>query len=286
MMQVVISAKFECPSCGQRYLIELPDQDEEFSCRACGATFPVAKKQPHAAPLMKHSEPVSRPSHPHSFAEGDSDLTAAREMARPTMTDHFFSHLFRLGKISAILLAVLCLLAMIASIAASFWFSTTPIEAPTYPDVVYPDAWRDEEMPNPLDLRERRLLEDAYGDHVAGIVKSHGLLISDYVELMRLLSHYQDENRPSFLEGLDHVLRDRAIAAQKDSQKTPTASEATNRYRDIYNTTHQNHLFDDEKTDNARYLAVAAAFVLGFMFFLMLIVSALLRIVKNTHKAA
>ena len=230
---------------------------------------------------MEHPAPEGGPSYPHSFAEGDFDLTAARKMARPKIADYFHSLLFRLGKISASLLAVLCLLAMIASIAALLWVTTTSIEAPTYADVVYADEWRDEEMPNPLDLRQRRLLEDKYGDLVGNIVKSHGLLNSDYVELMRLLSHYQDENRPSFLEGLDHVLRDRAIAAQKDPQKTLTASEAANRYIEIYNTTNQNHLFEDEKTDNARYMAIAAAFVFCFMFFLMLIVCALLRIEMN-----
>jgi hypothetical protein len=284
-MQVAISAKFECPSCGQRYMIELPDQDEEFSCRACGATFPVAKKQLHAAPPMEHSEPTSRPSHPHSLAKGDSNLKAAREMARPTMTDHFFSFLFRLGKISASLLAVLCLLALFASIAISYWVSTTPIEAPTYSDVVYPDEWRDEEMPNPLDLRQRRLLEDKYGGHVASIVKSHGLPDSDYVELMRLLSHHQDENRPSFLEGLENVLRDRSIAAKKNSQNTPSPSEAVTRYISIYSNMMQENMFDEDKTENIRLAAIAIGFVICFIFFLMLVVSALLRIEKNTRKA-
>ncbi|MFN6016824.1 MAG: hypothetical protein ACK49N_04540 [Verrucomicrobiota bacterium] len=287
-MDNAFSEKIECPNCGQCDLVELVDQDQSYACRVCSTTFTTESKA-----LLESSTPVENPksahglSHQHPFTKGRAATMGSmgkNKPVRPTAADQFIDLLFRFGKTFASVLAVLFLLAMIASMAASLWVSTASIEAPTYPDVVYADEWRDEEMPNPLDLRQRRLLEAAYSDRVSNIVKSHGLLNSDYVELMRLLSHYQDENRPSFLEGLDRVLRDRAIAAQKNPQNTPSPSEATARYISIYGATMQGHMFDEDKAENIRWAAIAVGFVACVMFFLMLMVSALLRIEKNTRK--
>jgi hypothetical protein len=279
IMKITSSEKIAYSCRGQHYLIDLTDQDQEFACSVCGAAFTVAKKRVFVLPPDQH--PVSK-------SQSDSIASArTKDSDRFTIPDRFIGILFRLGKAFASLLGVGSLLAAIASIGVFAWNLRTEITVPAYSDLVASQKSVGEAgWSNAIEFDQRMALEKKHGEHVADLVKHHGFARDDYDVLMRMLSHIQEENRSAFVEGLEKLLLDRSVAAEKDPKNTPSAEEVAAMYIEVFGSVVTQYESDEKQSQTTRWIALGAAFMFCFMLSMMLIVTAMLRIEKNTRKAA
>lgn len=126
--------KIECPACGQHYSIELTDKRQDVTCQVCAAVFTVEsipENPPDAGqqPSKANVKPASGPR----ASIGLSDPKASsitKGSARLSILDRFMGLLFRFGKTFAGILAVLCLLAIFASIGVFVWNLHTSLNVP------------------------------------------------------------------------------------------------------------------------------------------------------------
>ncbi len=278
-----------CPSCGQRYSVELTDSEQDITCSVCQTQFTVAKiidPKPIAPSIMfSVNPPATQPLHSDKNSGGDSSSTINQQQ-KINLLDRFMALLFRFGKSFASLLAVLCLLATVASLAVFAWNLHTSMKIPTYSDIAPTESsGASSEANNTQQLDERRALEKEFGDQVAALVKNHHFDQTDYDHLMSMIASVEEKSRQKFLDGLEKALKHRDQAAESNPKEVLSAQDTAMRYRMAFGRAESEYESKKITAKSTRWFALGAAFVSCFMLFMMLIVPALLRIEENTRRA-
>jgi hypothetical protein len=255
-----------CPSCGQRYSVELSDSEQDLTCSVCHSQFTVAKitDPKPTAPSIKFSvtPPATQPLHSDKNNSGDSSSTINQKQ-KINLLDRFMALLFRFGKSFASLLAVLCLLATVASLAVFTWNLHTSMKIPTYSDIS-PTASNGQasESNNTQQLDERRALEKKYGDQVASLVKNHQFDQTDYDPLMSMVASVEEKSRQKFLNGLEKALKQRDQAAESNPKEVLAAQDTAMRYRMAFSRAESEYESKKITAKSTRWFALGATFVL------------------------
>ena len=285
-MQDPAVEKIECPSCGQHYSIEVKDRQQDVTCQVCNAVFTVDKiaddpPKPET-PSPKVTFKVAPRGTGSSSPPGSAAPSGMKANARPSILDRFMGCLFRFGKTFAGILALLCLLAIIASSGVFVWNLHTGLDVPTYADIAPSTATYD--SPDTGELDTRRAIEKQYGDRVAAIVKDYKFEEDDYYAILSVLSDVDPDNWNAFLKGLEKTLKSRAKAAKDDPEGTPEVKRTTGLYMTAFSSAESRYESDRQKAKTTRLFALGAVFVSCFMLFMMLVIPALLRIEENTRR--
>lgn len=280
----------QCPSCGQSYSIEASDSDRDITCQVCKSVFTVsniAKEAPVAKAPSSPPPPIVDPSAAHPAVH--QGLPSSSRMARATtvsLLDRFMALLFRFGKTFASLLAVLCLLSVIASIAVFAFNIRTGMKVPTYDQIAGDRNADNEDTPtNTTDLEERRAIEKKFGDRVVDIIRNHKFDQDDYDVFIGFIQSTQPDHRQRYLSGLEKALESRDEAARENKHKALAANVVVGAYTDDFRNAEATYEAEKEEAKATRWAALGAVFVSCFMLFMMLIVPALLRIEENTRRA-
>jgi hypothetical protein len=281
--------KISCPSCGQRYTVELSEEKLEVTCSACHAVFIVTKTEDHMSsthsPAISSSTAKTQPIGPQSLPSQRPSSTL-NQKAKMKILDRFMALLFRFGKSFASLLAVLCLLSVFASLAVFAWTLRTSMKVPSYSDIAPTgNNGQSSESNNTQELDERRALEKKFGDQVADLVKKHQFDQTDYDPLMNMVASVDEKRRQKFLNGLEDALKQRAKAAEMSPKEALTVRDTAISYRMAFGRAESEYESKKIAAKSTRLFALGATFVSCFMLFLMLIVPALLRIEENTRRA-
>jgi hypothetical protein len=274
--------KIECPSCGQHYSIELTDKEQDVTCSVCNAVFTAARIDEDApsSPAPPRSTPQTKPL-PRPYIS-----SVTRSSASVPILDRFMGILFRFGKTFAGLLAVLCLLSVIASIGFFVWNLRTSMEIPTYTEIASMVSENDTDAPVSTEsLDERRAIEKKFGDRVVEIIKEHKFVQEDYDELIELIQDIEENNRSKYLNGLETALEDRNAAARNSKGEILPVLHVARLFTAFFTEAEDGHSARKEEAKTKRYAALGAVFVSCFMLFMMLIIPALLRIEENTRKS-
>jgi hypothetical protein len=271
--------KIECPSCGQRYTVEITHEDQDITCQACHAVFTVARVPESQVSAKKSMQPSSINNKPLSPSKNPKISVS--------FLDRFISLLFRFGKSFAGLLALLCLLAALISIGVFAWNLHSNFEVPIYTDIA-PSASNQTNgsSQDTSELDEKRKIEKKYGDEVAKIIKDYKFAENDYYTILSMVQSMQNDNRARFLNGLEDVLSSHAEAVANDAKNTSSVQSIAGRYAHAFSSAERSHESKIQSAKATRWYALGAAFIFCFMLFMMLAIPALLKIEENTRKIA
>ena len=280
--------KISCPTCGQRYSLELTEQELEVTCSSCHAVFTVTKSADHPPSTNTATTstlPTKKQSIGRQILPSQRPPSTIKQTPKVAILDRFMAILFRFGKSFASLLAVVCLLGVFASLAVFAWNLRANMKVPTYSDIAPTEnGSQASESNNTQQLDERRALEKQFGDQVATLVKKHQFDQTDYDQIMSMVSSIEEERREKFLDGLETILQQRDKAAESNPKESTVQNTAI-LYRMAFGRAESEYESKKNTAKSTRLFALGAAFVSCFMLFLMLIVPALLRIEENTRRA-
>jgi hypothetical protein len=239
-------------------------------------------KIPESVPTASNQATVKASPSP---TKPPASLLGNKVSTGSSLLDRFMALLFRFGKTFASLLAVLCLLAVFASIAVFVFHMRTKIEVPTYEEISFNTTEDNEDAStNTADLDERRAIEKKFGDDVVDIIKNHKLSQQAYDIFIQIIQSIQPDNRQKYLSGLEDVLEKRDQVAKESKSKTLEVEDVVEKYTEYFNNAESAHEEEKQEAKAIRWGALAAVFIFCFMLFMMLIVPALLRIEENTRQ--
>ena len=276
--------KIECPSCGQRYSVELTDEEQDITCQVCKAVFTAARIGDDAPPpitqTVKPQRTIRTPAHTRPTLS--NQLKPARS---GSLLDRFMGLLFRFGKTFAGILAVLCLLSVVVSIGVFILNLRTSMEIPSYDEISSSVSEEDPDAPgSTAALDERRAIEKKFGDRVYAIIKEHKVL--QYDQLVQMIRTIDEDNRSKYMKGLESALEDRDAATRNSKGEILSVEDVADRYHYFFFRAQAAHEAEKQKAKAKRMASLGSVVISCFMLFMMLIIPALLRIEENTRKPA
>lgn len=283
-MSDIPSFKIECPSCGQRYSLELGDDGVSLTCPKCAAQFSASREQAIDTP------------HPANATDSDASKSTYNQtipmshsisQEKKSILDKFIAQMFRFGKSFSGVLAVIFLIGILLSMLVFVFHLRSPIEVPTYSQIAASSADENgnEAVSDSGDLDDRRRVEKNFGDDLASLVKEYSLGQSMYDELLVLIRGIENDYRKDFVAGLEDALSDAADARKnKDSKSAISPNEVVEKYSEAFKEAEQMVLTSKAANSITRWSALGSVLLCCFMLFMMLVIPALLKIEENTRK--
>ncbi len=134
-------------------------------------------------------------------------------------------------------------------------------------------------------IKDRQEVERHYGDRLRKILESYSLAANGYDILLGWTIEVPKDRREAFVSGMETFLVD-GVAFAKKNGKQPDASELVGQYHSIFSEAVQSEATSKAEALQTRLGLLAVLGVSALLFFIFLIIPALLQIEKNTRPVA
>jgi hypothetical protein len=253
--------KAACSFCSQNYSIQSSDVGSTLSCSNCGEDFVVTAMLEGSGGQAVGSAST----HPES---------------RVSLTDKFFSIIFKLIKpLSAVFAIIFIIVLSLSLFSLTMTLFGNSVKTPTYSSLT---TGKEAKKNGLADLDSSREVEEEYGDQINDLIKNH--FSDDSVDAKKIyeflkenVTDVSDDYRAQFLDGFEDVL-DEAEEKGKDVEEKLSLTDS---YRKQFSGNIVEAEAAESEASMARMGLIALSFGSSFGLFAVLLLPAILRIERN-----
>lgn len=255
-----------CGSCGRDVSIDAP------FCRYCGK--PMGTKEEERPPTIVPANGVQ--STPFRSKPG-------RKSGK--LLDRIVFGAFRLGKVIAVVLTMVFFLVFLLSVVALGLTSMSKFEVPTFTDAhTNRTSATGDVKTDTSGIKERQELERQYGDRLRKILENYSLAANGYDMLVAWMIDVPKGHRDASVTGMERFMAD-GVAFAKQNNKQPDTPQLIGNYLRLFKSSLDAESASRAEAQQTRLQILAVLGGSALLFFVFLIIPALLQIEKNTRTA-
>lgn len=261
-----------CPTCGRS------TSATSLFCGHCGSNLsapptPKSRDVSSISPKIPDTAPVSVP------------IATVRQKAEFGRLDRVLFVGFTVGKVLSVIMTLAFFVVFLVTGIMLFRTTSREFKTPTYAGM-HPTENGAIEVSNidTTTFSHRRNVSSKYGDRFKVLIESYTLDARASDILLGWATKVPTEHQDEFVDGMERFLAD-GIAFAKRMGKQPDAAEMLNEYHREFQSSLASEEMKKTGVERDRLMLIGALGSSAFLFFLFLVIPALLQIEKNTRAA-